>query len=128
MANKNSNKNAKKLVNQLKKVNKKTLAFMVLFAIFGGALGFGSCYFFTKDDVFKINGETEIVLKLGDEYIEQGATAIAFGKDVSANVKIDASNLDLNYAGSYVVKYTIDNFRFKNYVLTKLVIVEDVEV
>lgn len=114
-----------KLEKKLQKVNTATFIFVFIFTIIGVGAGFGTAYFLTKDDVFKINGETEIILTVGDTYEEQGATAIAFGKDVSANVVIDGT-VDTTQEGRYVIKYTIDNFRFNGYVLYKLVVVEPV--
>ena len=115
----------KKIQNKVKKVNPITMIFIVIFAIIGVSVGVGVSYYFTRNDVFKINGETEITLNIGDSYIEDGATAIAFGKNISSSVKIDGE-VDTTKEGRYVIKYTVDNFRFKNYVLYKLVIVEPV--
>ena len=113
----------KSIQKQLKKLNKTTLLFVVIFALIGVCAGFGTCYFLTRNDVFKINGETEITLSIGDTYEELGATAIAFGKDVSDMVEMDGT-VDTSIEGRYVIKYTLDNFRFKNYTLYRLVVVE----
>lgn len=114
-----------KFERQLKKVNTITIILVLLFAILGVAGGFGTAYFLTQKDVFKINGETEITLNVGDTYEELGATAIAFGKDVSSEVVISGA-VDTSTEGRYVIKYTIDNFRFNGYVLYKLVVVEPI--
>lgn len=112
-----------KLKKEIKKINKLTLFLVCLFCLLGISAGFGVTYFLTKDDVFKINGETEITLKVGDDYIECGATAISFGKNISKNVSI-SGEVDTTKEGSYIIKYTIDNFRFKDYTLYRLVVVE----
>ena len=110
----------KKVLNQVKKVHKLTLILVVVFALLGAAAGFGVTYFLTKDDVFKINGLTEITLNVGDAYEENGATAIAFGKDISVNVEINGE-VDTTKEGKYVITYTVNNFRYKNHKLYKLV-------
>lgn len=116
-------KTNKKLQKQITKANPITLILVCLFALIGVGAGLGTAYFLTKNDVFKIIGETEITLNIGDEYLEQGAKAIAFGKDISASVKVDGF-VDTTKEGRYVIKYTVDNIRFKNYTLYKLVVVE----
>ena len=116
-----------KVISNVKKLNKITLLLVLLFCILGAGIGLGATYFLTKDDVFKINGETEIILNIGDVYIEQGAKAIAFGKDISSDIEI-TGEVDTTKEGKYIIKYTVDNFRFKNYTLYKLVVVKPVEV
>lgn len=54
--------------------------------------------------VININGNSEIYLKVGDEYKEQGASATD-NCDNSIEVKIE-SNVNTNTAGTYKVKYT----------------------
>lgn len=115
----------KKLQKQIKKANPITIILVCLFALIGVGAGLGTSYFLTRNDVFKINGETEITLNIGDTYQEQGATAIAFGKDISKEVKVDGV-VDTTKEGRYVIKYTVDNIRFNNYTLYKLVVVEPI--
>ena len=47
-----------KVISNVKKLNKITLLLVLLFCILGAGIGLGATYFLTKDDVFKINGET----------------------------------------------------------------------
>ena len=60
---------------------------------------------------------------MGDDYIEQGAKAIAFGKDISSEVKVKGI-VNTQVEGEYLLKYTVDNFRFKDYTLYKKVVVK----
>lgn len=115
-------KRKKKLKNELKKAHKKHFLLALLFLVIGIGAGFGATYFLTRNDVFKLNGETEITLNVGDEYVEQGAKIVAFGKDISSSVKVEGT-VDTTKAGRYVLKYTVDNIRYNGYTLYKLVIV-----
>lgn len=106
-----------------KKLSKNTkIIFIFLFVIGIGLGGFAS-YFVTKNDVFILIGESYITQPLGQEYQEQGVKIIAFGKDVSQNVKIEGQ-VNTNKKGEYVLKYTIDNFRFQRYTLYRKIVVE----
>ena len=106
----------------ISKIGKKSIFFIVLCLIFGLAVGVGTVFVLTKDDVFKLNGETEIVLNVGDSYTEQYATAIAFGKDISSDIIIEGE-VDTSKKGEYILTYTVNNFRFKNYTLYRKITV-----
>lgn len=104
-----------KLKRELKKdIKKNPLPYFlaVLFLILGLCAGGGACYYFTKDDHFTLVGESEITINVGDAYLEQGVSIIAFGKDISREVEIE-SDLDINTAGTYAITYTCKNIRFK---------------
>lgn len=116
-------KSKNKLQKELKKVNSATIIFVVIFAIIGVGAGFGATYFLTKNDVFELKGESEITLQVGDEYVEQGATAVAFGKDISSSIEI-IGEVDTTTEGRYVVKYKVKSFRFANHILYRLIVVE----
>lgn len=105
---------SKETKKQVKKNPLVALFLLVLVAV-GAAGGFFGIKLLTKNDTFEIIGEQTIELTIGQEYTEQGVKAISFGKDVSADVEID-SNVNINQAGEYYVKYTIDDFRFKDVV------------
>ena len=113
----------KKLEKELKKVHKATLIFVVVFALLGVAAGYGVGYFLTKDDVFKLNGQEQITLSVGDTYQEDKCTIIAFGKDISDQVII-TGEVETSVEGKYVVKYTVNHFRYAGYTLYRLVTVE----
>lgn len=118
-------KQTKKLKKELKKVNLATLIFVVVFAVIGAVSGYGVCMLLTKNDVFELNGDTEMTIDVGTPYNELGAKAIAFGKDISSEVVVEGT-VNVDVAGRYVIKYKVGNIRFMNHVLYRLVIVEEV--
>lgn len=97
---------------QVKKRPFYTLILIIVLAI-GAVGGFFGAKFLIRDDTFEINGDQEITLEVGDDYVEQGATIISFGRDISKEVKIE-STVDTAVAGTYYVKYTVEDIRFGN--------------
>lgn len=118
-----ANKRKKMIEKELKKTHIGTIIFVVVFAIIGIVAGVGTTYFLTKDDVFKLNGEAEVTIEVGKPFVDDKVTAIAFGKDISGQVKIKGT-VDTSTEGRYVLEYTIDNFRFNGYILYRLVVVK----
>ncbi len=113
-------KKSKEVIKYAKKLNKVTLFLVLLFLVIGVVAGGATMHFLTKNDIFALIGESEITLQIGDEYLESGAVAVAFGKDISSFVE-RSGEVDTNHAGSYILEYKVDNIRFKNHVLYKLV-------
>ena len=114
--------------NLVEKAQKKhPISFLIVIVIFVVAIcgGYFTSKALTKDDKFEIIGEKEIILTLGDDYIEEGAVAIAFGKDISSQIEIDSSDLDLTQAGEYYIKYSVDNFLYKDVFRYRYVIIVD---
>ena len=114
--------------NLVKKVQKKhPISFIIILVVFVVAIcgGYFTSKTLTKDDKFEIIGEKEITLTIGDDYIEEGAIAIAFGRDISSQIEIDSSNLDITQAGEYYIKYSVDNYLYKNVFRYRYVIVEE---
>ena len=104
----------------IKKSNKKdskTLSIkffiVVLVLILAVIAGYFTCKTLTKNDKFEIIGEKTITLEIGDEYIDQGAKAIAFGKDISSQIRTE-SNVDYDNVGEYYIKYFVDNILYKD--------------
>lgn len=117
-----------KKINLVEKAQKKhPISFLIVIVIFAVAIcgGYFTSKALTKDDKFEIIGEKEIILTLGDDYIEEGAVAIAFGKDISSQIEIDSSDLDLTQAGEYYIKYSVDNFLYKDVFRYRYVIIVD---
>lgn len=123
-----NNLNAKfELKNGVEKVaHNKLFILIAVFLVVGIIIGFGGGYLVTKNDTFKLNGEDEIELHLLETYEEQGAKAIAFGKDISKSVKIEG-NVDTSVPGTYVLKYTCNNFKYKKITRIRYVVVLEVE-
>ena len=121
-----ANKKKKKSQKNIKDTNKTTVILVVIFLILGLSCGAITMFFLTKNDTFELIGESEIELNVGDTYLEQSAKAIAFGKDISKDVKV-IGEVDTSKEGEYVVKYTVDYFRFKGYTLYRKVVIKEAE-
>lgn len=120
--NRKSNKTVNKELSKFSTKTKVICLFLFVFAVFGGVF---TTYYITKNDTFQLIGETEITISVGQEYVEQYAKIIAFGKDISKDVIITGT-VNINLADVYVLKYTVNNFRFKNYTLYRKITVEEV--
>lgn len=105
----------KRKINKIvKKTNKSILVCIILFFIIGFVGGYATIFMFTQNDTFEIVGDKNITLNLNQEYIEQGAKAISFSKDISQNIKIE-TDLDISKEGEYIVIYTVkDSFKYKD--------------
>ena len=101
---------------QIKKIQRRyPLSFfiVVLVLILAVIAGYFTCKTLTKNDKFEIIGEKTITLEFGDEYIDQGAKAVAFGKDISSQIRTE-SNVDYDNVGEYYIKYFVDNILYKD--------------
>lgn len=113
---------------QVEKIKKRLslgglIAITLCFAI-GLVAGYFTYGFLTQDDKFFINGEQNVYIVKGAEYKEEYATAVHFGKDCSKDVKIEGE-INVDVPGRYVLKYTINKFRFKNTVRYRYVTVTE---
>lgn len=78
-----------------------------------------------KDNfVFKLIGDQIITLGIYEEYDELGVEARINKEDISSNVIIDSSKVDMNNLGTYEVIYKIV-YKQKEYILTRKVDVID---
>lgn len=104
----------KQVKKAIRKTPKSILICIILFLILGFAIGYTSILIFSRNDTFEINGSKNITLNLNEEYKEQGAKAIAFGKNITNNIVIDG-NVDTSTEGEYLVVYTIkSSFKYKD--------------
>lgn len=103
---------------------KKSLKFIVLLVLIAGAIvcGFFTAKHITRNDTFEIIGERTVTIQVGQVYEDQGAKAISFGKDVSSKITAE-SNVNNMEEGSYYIKYTVDDIRYKNIERYRIVIV-----
>ena len=91
-----------------------TVILVVILAV-GVVLGALLSYIIMKDDEFILNGDKEVTLAVGDEYVEEGATIKAFGKDYSGEVIVTVydgvgnklSSLDTTVEGEYQLVYSV---------------------
>ena len=79
-------------------------------ALICGAWFFLYVYFATP--TISLNGEPEVVLKLGEVYEDQGATATLENIDISDRVKID-NKIDYKHIGDYTITYSVTNMKGK---------------
>lgn len=108
----------------IKKMDKKVLIFVALFLVLGIACGAITMFMLTKNDQFTLVGESEIFLNVGDEYVEQYAKAVAFGNDISKDIKTKG-DVDTTKEGTYIVTYWVENFRYNNYKLYRKIVVKE---
>ena len=124
----------------VKKSNGRVILYAVLIVVFAVVAFFGVKTIF-KNDGFYIHdyassNSPDVTLYLDDTYVEYGARATAFNKDITEQVSIayyyrltdydDAvlcDNIDTKTPGVYYAVYTVENFRFKAVTLVRTVTV-----
>ena len=109
-----------------KKQSISLIAVIVLLAI-GGVAGFFTAKHITRNDVFEIIGEQTIILSVGETYQDEGARAISFGKDISSKI-VSETNVDYSTVGTYYIKYTVDDIRYRGIERYRVIVVEASEV
>lgn len=135
-------KSVKSVQKQVKKGNYLIIA-LILFFIVGVVGGYFTYSAICRNDCFTIIGyadySSEIVIGQDEElneYVEQGAKCVSFGKDISDKVKItykyredltydavEVSGVDKDVAGYYYVIYNVDDIKYGSVTLMKLVVV-----
>lgn len=101
-----------------------TLAVLVILLAIGCVGGFFLANYITKNDKFEIIGEKTIVLTLGETYEDEKAVVISFGKDISDKV-VSENNIDYSVAGEYYIKYSVDDFRFKDVYRYRYILIKE---
>lgn len=119
---------AKKEKKENKSSKKKLLSLIItLVVVIGGAVG---GYFvaqkITENDKFAIIGEKVIEIEVGEEYVDEGAIVISFGKNISDKIIVE-NTIDNTTVGEYYIRYTVDNFRFKGVERYRIIKVVEVE-
>lgn len=74
--------------------------------------------------IFRLIGDQTVSLGIYEQYKELGVEAYIKEKDISKEVIIDNSKVDMNTLGTYEVTYTI-NYKDKKYVLNRIIEVVD---
>ena len=100
------------------------LLFLLIILLGGGVGGFYLNNYISRNDKFEVNGDKVIYLEVGDEYVEQNASAIAFGKKVGEKDITIEGEVDITTAGRYTIKYTTNNFKYKNAARYRIAIVK----
>lgn len=103
-----------------------SLILTLLLLAVGAVCGYFVAQKITKNDKFEIIGERIIEIEVGEEYTDEGAVAISFGKNLSNKIIVE-NTVDNTVVGEYYIKYTVDNFRFKGVARYRIVKVVEVE-
>ena len=118
--------NIEKLIDKQKKAHPVAFLLVVIFLVAGAVAGYFTVRYLTRDDRFELIGEQTITLNVGETYIDEGAVAISFGRDVSEKIKVE-NNINNLEAGRYYIKYTIDDLRFGGVIKYRYIIYLDEE-
>lgn len=75
---------------------------------------------------FKLIGPELLYVDVNTEYVEYGIDVNYNGKDISEQVLIDSSQVNMNKLGEYLVKYEIKNDEYNEYIYRKVVVIDKV--
>lgn len=113
-----------------KTIKKTNPLLLLLFAIIFVGFAVGGYFLganIIKNDKFEIVGEKTITLTIGDApYVDEGAVAISFGKDISENI-VSETNVDYTTVGQYYIRYSVDNIRYKGVYRYRTIIINELE-
>lgn len=111
----------------VKKSHPAVIVLAVLFFVVGAVAGVIASRKLTENDKFELIGPKEIRLALNEEYVEQGAQVISFGRDVSEKVIATSDSVDVSKDGVYYVVYTVEDLRWGDFQLVRTVVVGNPE-
>lgn len=120
---------------EIKKISVDAWVCILLFlavGIFAGGFTYSQL---SKNDVFEVIGEKNIVLNVGDNYtyVEEGVKIVSLGKDISDKVKITTNipedgKIDTSSsANEYYVIYKVDDIKFGHIQKVRLIIIQEVQ-
>ncbi len=116
--NRPTKRNTRKVKNNVKKLTFKTICVSLCLLVGFAVIGFAVAKYLTKDDCFEIIGKDEITLTIGEYYVDEGVSVVAFGIDCTDKVVID-TDLKQNdkgyYAdeeGTFYIRYSVNNFKY----------------
>ncbi len=103
---------------------KKSLWSLLLLLLVAGSVvgGFFTAKHITRNDVFEVIGQSTVTLLVGQEYQDEGARAISFGRDVSDKV-VAENTINNQQEGTYYIKYTVDDIRYRGIERYRIIIV-----
>ena len=99
----------------------------IVFLIVGIAAGVLVSRQITKNDKFILNGEKIVQMEVGGAFVDEGATVISFGRDISSDVQVSGDELNADVEGVYQLVYTVDDLRWGDYQLVRVVVVGNPE-
>ena len=99
----------------------------IVFLIVGIAAGVLVSRQITKNDKFILNGEKAVQMEVGGAFVDEGATVISFGRDISSDVQVSGDELNADVEGVYQLVYTVDDLRWGDYQLVRVVVVGNPE-
>ena len=122
---------ARTTVRAVRKAHPKTVAVVFISFIFALAVGVAVCFAVNKNDVFEMNGNEYVTLETGEGYVDEGVTAVEFGRNISDKVQVET---EMRYEnGKYYAKdgetdyymiYTVNTLKFgKIYPVKKIRII-----
>lgn len=116
--------NIEKSIDKQKKAHPVAFLLVVIFLVVGTVAGYFTVRYLTRDDRFELIGEQTITLNLGETYIDEGAVAISFGRDVSDRIVVetDIPENEIVESGRYYIKYTIDDIRYSGVVKYRYIV------
>ncbi len=103
---------------------KKSLWSLLLLLLVVGSVvgGFFTAKYITRNDVFEIIGQSTVTLLVGQEYQDEGARAVSFGRDVSNKI-VAENTINSQEEGTYYIKYTVDDIRYRGIERYRIIIV-----
>lgn len=111
----------------VKKSHPATVILTIVFLIVGIAAGVLVSRQITKNDKFILNGEKTVQMEVGGAFVDEGATVISFGRDISSDVQVSGDELNADVEGVYQLVYTVDDLRWGDYRLVRVVVVGNPE-
>ena len=100
----------------------------IIVIVLVGFLGVTYSYEYNDDSFFKFEliGPYELYLDVNSEYTEYGVSVIKNGYDVSSDVRIDSSLVNIDKLGEYKVKYEISNGEYTEYIYRIVKVIDNV--
>ena len=120
MANRNA---ARRAASSEKKLHLLALVFLAA----GVAGGIFLSRRLTQNDRFDLNGAAVVRLEVGEQFSDEMATVVSFGRDISSKVTVGGDALNVEEEGIYQLVYTVDDLRWGDYQRVRVVIVGDPE-
>ena len=111
----------------VKKSHPAAVILTIVFLIVGIAAGVLVSRQITKNDKFILNGEKIVQMEVGGAFVDEGATVISFGRDISSGVQVGGDELNVQQEGIYQLIYTVDDIRWGEYQLVRVIIVGNPE-